>query len=324
MNSKNNSPKINLFIVGAPKRGTTSMHYWLSQHPKIFMSEPKEPQFFCTDLHRESYEFHGQHIYYFKYKYWGHYLDIFKDADREKILGESSPTYLYSREALDNIHRYNPNAKIIILLRDPLELLRAVHFELLKFQESIKSFRLALGLEKLRRKGWALPRNTIGPSFLYYSHFVQLHHNIQRYRNTFPPKQIKIILLDDIKKDATKVYKEVLEFLEVENTDFRPKFKNYNQYLETRSFFLLKLSKDYNYQTLKKPFRKILPENTRKKIAQKLEKLATTDTRYRKPLNKKFELKLRKKLKPEIIKLSKLLNRDLVTLWGYNKIKTKR
>ena len=75
----------NLFIVGAPKCGTTSLHYWLSQHPEIFMSDPKEPFYFCKDLHEEADNLHGYKVNYFKYRDEESYLQIFQNAKNEKI-----------------------------------------------------------------------------------------------------------------------------------------------------------------------------------------------------------------------------------------------
>jgi hypothetical protein len=88
----------NLFIVGAPKCGTTSLHYWLSQHPEIFMSEPKEPKFFCTDFHRKADNSHHKKVNKFKYRDLRDYLDIFKEEKKQSITGGLSTRYFYLKK----------------------------------------------------------------------------------------------------------------------------------------------------------------------------------------------------------------------------------
>ena len=90
--------KPNLFIVGAPKCGTTFMYDYLRQHPEIFMSSQKEPHFFGKDLTR-----HGT-LYALRFN---EYMSLFENANAEKIVGEASTFYLYSRSAPYEIHEHN-------------------------------------------------------------------------------------------------------------------------------------------------------------------------------------------------------------------------
>ncbi|MCP2728272.1 sulfotransferase family protein [Limnofasciculus baicalensis] len=102
--------KPNLFVVGAPKCGTTSMHNYLGQHPEIFMSSPKELHYFSRDIDC----FTG------KIKELYNYLQLFDSAGNAKYIGESSPEYLYSEVASQQIKELCSDAKIIIMLRNPL------------------------------------------------------------------------------------------------------------------------------------------------------------------------------------------------------------
>jgi hypothetical protein len=102
--------KLNFFIVGAPKCGTTSLYFYLKQHPEIYLPEKKVPHFFCTDFHKEIDEFHGFP------KAWNirsleKFHELFKDVGDEKLIGEASTSYLYSSSAAKEIYRYNPAAK---------------------------------------------------------------------------------------------------------------------------------------------------------------------------------------------------------------------
>ncbi|RLG08342.1 MAG: sulfotransferase, partial [Thaumarchaeota archaeon] len=105
--------KPNFFIVGAPKCGTHAMYTFLKAHPEIFMPERKEFQYFATDLVRGTqYELSEEE-----------YLSYFRIAKDEKRLGEASTWYLYSKKAASNIKKFNPHAKIIVMLRHPIEMM---------------------------------------------------------------------------------------------------------------------------------------------------------------------------------------------------------
>ena len=119
--------KPNLFIVGQPKSGTTALHQFLGQHPEIFMSSIKEPHFFCSDFHLESDRAYGKQRF-FDFRNESAYLQIFAKAEGAEIAGESSTNYLYSQVAAEKIYNFNPDAKIIIILREPAKFLYSLHF----------------------------------------------------------------------------------------------------------------------------------------------------------------------------------------------------
>ena len=106
--------KVNTFIVGAPKAGTTSLHYYLQQHPEVCMSAIKEPNFFTaanvSDLYYDVDPILNEDDYHL----------IFSDL-KKKVVGEASVSYLYYPLIADKIFEYNPKAKIIILLRNPVQ-----------------------------------------------------------------------------------------------------------------------------------------------------------------------------------------------------------
>jgi len=216
----------NLFIVGAPKCGTSSLHEYLRQHPEIFMTDRKEIHYFDKDLHSESDRFHGRRLNFF-YRTRKEFMKAFETSKGEKILGESSPTYLVSKVAADLIHKFNPKSKIIIVLREPVDLIYSFHSQLFFNQdENIEDFMEALDAEEIRKKTWKrIPKTAVTPSFLFYSEFVKYTQQIKRYQKLF--KHVKIILLDDLKKDSGKVCKEIFEFLGVDS-QFQPNLKRIN------------------------------------------------------------------------------------------------
>lgn len=125
------SRKPNLFLVGEQKAGTSSLHKMLSMHPEIAMSHLKEPGYFCTDFHEESDRYHKNNKY-FSYRNINDYLKLFESHGKEDYLGESSSIYFYSATALSNIAAFNKDAKIVLLLRDPVTFLPSLHSQYIK------------------------------------------------------------------------------------------------------------------------------------------------------------------------------------------------
>lgn len=205
----------NLFIVGAPKCGTTALHTYLAQHPEIFMGADKENNHFATDL------LHPGDPFLADERYFG----MFADVRGEKVVGESSVYYLLSTAAAENIHRHNPAAKIIVMLRDPVEMLQSFHAQLVyNRDEDLTIFEEALEAEAGRKQGTVKIRE--GLRFnerLFYSEVVAYATQLRRYLAVFPREQVLVILYDDFKADTAGVYREVLRFLGVD-PDFRPEF----------------------------------------------------------------------------------------------------
>ncbi|MFW6014453.1 MAG: sulfotransferase family protein [Candidatus Nanoarchaeia archaeon] len=292
--------KPNLFIVGAAKSGTTAMHEFLKEHPEVFMCEPKEPGYFAKDFKTQPMS----RKEYFKY---------FKRAKNERIVGESSTGYLRSKVAPKLIKEFNPQAKIIIMLREPVNFLYSFHSQkVFNLHEPVKDFEKALSLEKQRRKGKYLPKGTKSPSKLFYSEWAKFSEQVKNYYKYFNKEQVKIILYDDFKADPIKVYNEVLKFLGV--SPFKPtvKYVNANKYVKTPGVkrFLDKIG-------LSRKLIKIIPESVYLKLVKPVRKLMFEE-KPRPKLSNTLRKRLMKEYKPEVKRLSKLLNRDLVSLWGYN------
>lgn len=122
------------FIVGAPKAGTTALSKYLGRHPEIFVPPRKELNYFNKGLVRVS-----------PIKTLDEYLSFFAEG-KGKICGEASPVYLRTPNAAKEIHDFNPDAKIIIMLREPVSLLRSFHSQLLwnGNTEDIEDFQTAI------------------------------------------------------------------------------------------------------------------------------------------------------------------------------------
>tara|TARA_Y100000746_G_scaffold51066_1_gene40183 strand:+ start:1418 stop:2293 length:876 start_codon:yes stop_codon:yes gene_type:complete len=210
----------NLFIVGAPKSGTTFLYYYLKQHPDIYFPNFKEPHFFGSDLIRRNGAYNLS---------LDEYQDLFKTD--KKIIGEASTFYIFSKDAPEEIYNFNPNAKIIIMLRDLVDLVHSLHSQFVfSGDEVIEDFTQALELEDSRLSGNKIPNQTTVVNKLFYtSNILSLPRSIQSFIRYFGRENIKFIDLDDIKKNPKKVYFETLEFLNIDSNLNIPDFKIINK-----------------------------------------------------------------------------------------------
>ena len=302
----------NFFIVGEPKCGTTSLYMYLKQHSEIFMPEVKEPHFFCKDFHDESDLFHRKKKS-FRFRAKDEYMQLFPRHIEEKVVGEASVHYAYSKIAAEEIFLFNPSAKIILMLRDPVEFVYSLHSEFVHQMMESNDFEQALLLESERKENWKnVNKNVATPSFVYYSERAEFSNHIQKFQNIFGSNNVKIILLDDLKENPLKVYKDTLRFLNVNDTAFIPDFKVINPNKQVRFAILRKLFLFFSNLS----FRKIIPSKLRKYGKDKIMK-ATTVQKRRRPMSKKIERELRARYKHEVQKLSSILKRDLVKKWEY-------
>ncbi|MGI9275463.1 MAG: sulfotransferase family protein [Endozoicomonas sp.] len=223
--------KPNFFIVGAPKCGTTALYTYLASHRNIFLPELKEPHFFSDDLPNmraiDSEEA---------------YLSLFNGTTDEHIaVGEGSVMYLYSQVAIKRIHEFNPDARLIVMLRNPFEMIHSFHSQLCYgFQETEKNLARAWSLQESRRNGMNLPARPTDLSLLQYKAVGELGRQVEALLNYFPAEQVKLILFDDLKASPASVYEEALAFLGVPS-DGRTDFPRVNSNRVNRSPFLAQL-----------------------------------------------------------------------------------
>ena len=307
--------KPNLFIVGAPKCGTTSLHHYLAQHPDIYMSTLKEMPFFCSDLIAESDKHHGSKKYFLT-RYKEVYMKSFSQATNEKVLGESTVWNLYSKKAAKNIKKFNPQAKIIIMLREPVAAMYSLYAQLYPINENMKTFETALSKEEKRKKGQDIPKYTLFPSSLFYSSVFDYVPQIKRYYDLFPKKQIKIIILDDLQQNPEKVYGEVISFLGL-RTKQLPDFSVKNPSHQTRfSFYEKWLANTPKW--IKNTVVTLIPMKYCEKILTFFYNL-NKRKKEKTPLPTLLQKRLQKQEYKRVVALGKLLKRDLLTLWKYEK-----
>ena len=229
--------KPNLFIVGAPKCGTTFLYHYLKQHPEIYFPDFKEPHFFGSDLIRKNGAYDLS---------LNNYKSLF-NSDK-KIIGEASTFYIFSKNAAKEMYDFNPKAKIIIMLRDLVDLVHSIHSQFVfSGDETIENFEKALNMESKRLKGQKIPiQTTVVNKLFYTSNILSLPKNITSFINYFGSKNIKIIFLDEIKNNPQKVYSETLKFLNVDSNVMTPDFKIINKNKVYKSKFIRDFIKKYS------------------------------------------------------------------------------
>ncbi len=294
----------NLFLVGAPRSGTTTLHTCLAQHPEIFMSTPKEPHYFCKDVNEEFEDYQGGSTDPL-FKHLDQYLRIFQAGAGKELRGESSVFYLYSDRALRDIPRFNPQAKAIVMFREPLEFLRSLHAKYLwDGDEECRDFEQALDLEPERRAGRSLPPNVRFPSILFYSRYAAYADRLALCRESFGPERVHVVLLEDFRARPQEVWRGVLEFLGVQPIPLPPDTDR-NPNLEPRSLWLNRVLRD----------RKRRRAWLRRRVRIVLEHLNKRES-PRAPLPPEVASRLRKRFEPEVQKLEACLGRELRGLWG--------
>jgi Sulfotransferase family len=190
----------NFFIVGAAKAGTTSLHMYLERHPQVYMCPMMEPHFFSRVGERSG----GQHfVDVISDK--ASYLALFKEAAGYAAVGERSCSYLGLEETADVIREQIPDARIMILLRDPIE--RAHSHYLMDVRGGIQKLSFYESIVKELEDpefGW-------GPA--WHRYLMYYYPGVKRYRDVFGPERVLVLLTEDLMHDPRGVTGRAVEFL---------------------------------------------------------------------------------------------------------------
>lgn len=291
----------NFFIIGAPKCGTTALSEYLRTHLEIFISDPKEPHFFAQDIT-------GYSCCNTESKYKEIFLNVSKN---EIAVGEASVLYLYSNEAINKIYQFNQNSKIIVMLRNHVDYIYSYHSQLLlNGDEIVNTFEEAWKLELERRNNKSVPKNCRCQKLLYYRDIGRLGEQVERVLSVFPKEQIHFILMDDMKNNMRQVYLDVLTFLGVKD-DGKIVFPKINENKQNKFKLLAQFRNNPPKIVidLVKVIKKMLKLNN-VSFTKKLHEM-NMKTIEREPLKKEFREELFYEFKEDILKLGKLINRDL-------------
>ena len=204
------------------------MSKYLGDHHNVLVGSVKDSQYFSTDLKNRVITKLED------------YMGLFSEADEtlHQAIGEASATYLFSQEAIKNILQFNPNAKLIVMLRNPVDLLPSLHSQLIVAgQENILDFEAAWRAEGERSEGKQISKFCKDPNVLAYSQWGKLGEQVERLYSTGPAENIKVILFDDFIRDTGAIYEEVLDFLGVPK-DGKTSFPVLNEKKHTKNPFM--------------------------------------------------------------------------------------
>jgi hypothetical protein len=289
----------NLFIVGAPKCGTTSMHGYLAQHPDVFMTTFKEPHFFGRDLALPASRRIVDEVAY---------LAPFTSAADVRWRGESSTWYLFSTQAAREIRQYAPAARILIMLRNPVDTLYSLHGQYLySGNEDLTDFEQALSAQDDRRHGRRIPAYAQNPQGLLYGDVVAYAQQVQRYFDAFGRENVHVILFDDFVKDTLGEFKKVLRFLDLAD-DFQPDLTVLNPARAARIPWVIRL--DRGVPGLRRLYHRLFPAYWRDRIFDALAWLSRAPVRPGK-ITPDLRARLAPMFREEVESLSELLGRDL-------------
>ncbi len=305
------SRKPDFFIIGAPKSGTTSMYEYLKGHPQVYMSPSKEPKYFSPDVLGGR----PRRLHYPEDE--AGYLALFDGAGEAKRVGEASTTYLYSPKAATLIHDFQPAAWIVAMLRDPVEMVYAMHNERVSNgREEILDFEEALEADEDRHAGRRLPpgSNELGAT---YRHRALFGAHLKRWFETFGRERIHVIIFEDMVVDPAAAFRRLLQFLDVDDDYVPPSFTVYNASHRRRRGPLRRLLRSpLATWTARDLLPRVLGPDRATNVMRSLHH-SRLDRRVapRPPLAPNLRRRLELEFASDVALLSELLDRDVAALW---------
>jgi hypothetical protein len=304
------------FIAGHQKCGTTALYSMLGQHPQIFMPEYKEPRYFAPELRPAL-----AHETPDRPQKLERYLALFADARPDQRAGEASPQYLRSPSAAARIAELNQDARMIVILREPAAFLRSFHMQMVaSHEENENDLRKAIELEPVRRANAG--GGFLAPQLLYSEH-VRYTEQLRRLHASFPAEQVLVLVYEDFRRDNEATIREVQRFLGVDDTV--PLRQVETEPLSTvRSMRMHELIRavrraDANpaqASGLARTLNALVPKKVRRGLLSGLYRRVA----YAPPQapDEQFMRELRRRYRDEVVALGEYLDRDFLTLWGYD------
>jgi hypothetical protein len=306
------------FIVGHEKCGTTALYTVLRRHPQVYMPDFKEPRFFSPEVRVTEPEQDDQPFT----DTLESYLALFADARPEQLIGEASPQYLRSPTAARRIAELQPDARIIAILREPASFLRSFHIQCLQAgRETHRDLREALELEGARRQGRHLPRGHTSPAWLLYSEHVRYVEQLRRFHAEFPPEHVLVLIYEDYRRDNDATLRTVQRFLGVDDTAPIEPVQIMQTQSTVRFTHLHPLSRRLRLARHRPEHAGALARASAALAPKPLRVLWRRLFFTQPPApDERLMLELRRRFKPEVQALSDYLGRDLIELWGYDRI----
>jgi len=266
----------NFFIAGAPRAGTTSLYQYLKLVPGIYLSPVKEPRFFRTNKRRSEEQ----------------YLALFRGAKKNEAIGEASVSYLRDSGTPTRIKDIVGEARIIIIVRDPVEAVHSHFFEFVRREASDLTFEQAAAMEE-------------------HSDAFYCEH-VRRYFDVFGTDRVKVIVFEEFVQNTRQTVGEVMAFLEVEGAPPEFEARAYNSYTAPRAPRAGGILSSNRYRRL---WRAVAPASLRQKVSRRQVLYRPAEKPPMAEATRRF---LQDKFRGDIECLEKLLGRTLP--WYHRKI----
>ncbi len=280
----------NVFLAGAPKCGTTSLANWLAAHPQCYVSSPKEPHFFGDFLRKRMT--------------LDQYDKLFAEAGpAQKVRIDASTSYFTIPYAIAEILEYRPDARFVVMLRNPVDLVYSLYSEVFYGgAETASSFEDAWRLQKDRKQGTGIPLSCNNPSMLFYRDQALLGQAMSNLLEQVGRERVHWIFTEDLKHDPQRCYRDVLEFLGLDD-DGREAFPVMNR------------AKRHKYPAMNRALRTLGLWRSRLGlpgfgIRTALNRKAKVEAK-REPLSEEFRRELYSSFEEDIHLLEQLTGRDL-------------
>jgi hypothetical protein len=208
--------KPTFIIAGAIRCGTTSLSLWLTQHPDVFMPPEKELHYFERYHERKIHE-------------WSDYLARFEPGRGKAAVGEASPSYLAKPESAAWIRFVLPDAKILLILRNPVDRAFSNYcFGLMRGWEFAPTFERALRRDRRWHSGSHSELEEERHGGMCYFRRGLYADQVQRFLEAFGPEAVRVWLFDDLAEKPKETYREICSYLGI-RSDFTPGFQRLNQ-----------------------------------------------------------------------------------------------
>lgn len=292
----------NFLVIGAAKAGTSSLWYYLNQHPQIYMTPRKETGFFAFEGVDLDFQGPGdQEKNKLPINNLDIYLEQFEDLKNEIAIGEACTDYIYVPKAPEKIHYYIPDVKLIAILRNPVDRAFSQFLgNLRRGVEPLKDFSKVLKQENKRiADNWHCRWHYLERGFYY--------KQLKPYFEKFDKSQIKIYIYDNWKDHQVETLQDIYEFINVDasfSTDTSKKLHTAPKKI-LKNQALNKLLTNSN--PLKYSLRLFMP----KKIRQQVKTTINDKNQAELSLSKEMKQQLIEVYREDIIKLQDLLNCDL-------------
>ena len=299
-----------LFIIGAPKSGTTSLYEYLMGHPQVFMSRLKEPGYFSPDVPRRQEPFTYA-------RDEARYLALFAGASEGQRAGEASTQYLFSRRAPELIKEHQADPRIIVMLRNPVDMAYSMHGQRVSMGvDQIEDFEAALAADQQPGFGGSPRKETIERAGTYRER-ARSGEQLERWLTVFRPEAIHAIVFEDFRRDTAAEFRRVLEFLGVD-PGYQPEtFAVHNPRHRERH--------GLSRTVLRNPISRWLAQTAlprtvgTDRTARGLRRIRMSRLNVshasRPPLDGTLRARLEKEFGQDVERLSRLVGRDLSELW---------